>query len=447
MSTQQRNQTMEEAVINNFIAPSLWLDYTDKSTLIKTGTNLTSWRDKSNNNLVATTTGVAPIDDGTGIKFGGATNTNLVVSGLFNTGHEAFTIIVVRKPNADTPVPNIDVNYSANGYYTAVFDDHRRVESVTPNTTGVIIGGGSFKMGNFGKGSAYSNQTLIETSRFGNGQRTLGIDYRILTRKETGTLALTGDFIIGTNTPSGARARQTYSEILVFPRYLTDQEVMQVTRYLDRKYSVTTNERKHFANCQIHFIGDSLTVGWGSDTGQGYSLNYPNQTMAFIGSGHYRNVAVAGYVVSNLTTIVQAHTIPAYSNTYDKNVCNVWVGSNDLNTSTKTGVQIGQEIATLCQSLRNQGWKVSVTTILPRTAAGTVADYETRRIDLNNYLAGNFNTFADNFVDLRVDTLLNDPLAPNNTTIYDIDKVHLLAAGYNRVSSIAAPVIRSLLVN
>lgn len=443
MSTQQRNQTMEEAVINNFIAPSLWLDYTDKTTLIKTGTSVTSWKDKSNNNLVATTTGTAPIDDGTGIKFGSANDTNLVVTGLFNTGHENFTIITVRKPNADTPTPNIDVNYSTSNYYTAVFDNHRQIESFSPNTNGVLIGAGSTKMGNLGKATGI----LIETSRFGNGKRTLGIDYRILTRRENGSMGLTGDFIIGTNTPNGARARQTFSEILVFPRYLTDQEVMQVTRYLDKKYSVVSVGRKHYANSQIHFVGDSLTVGWGPDTGQGYSFNYPNQTMELLGSGFYNNTAVAGFTVPLITPIVNENSLTAYSNRFDKNVVNVWIGTNDLNTTSKTGAQVGAEILALCQTLRNQGWKVSVTTCLPRTAAGVPADFETRRTDLNNYLAANFATSADALVDLRTDAQISAAGASDNTTFFDPDKIHMTIAGYARVAAIVTPVLRTLLAS
>lgn len=446
MSTQQRNQTMEEALISTFMAPSLWLDYTDKSTLVKTGNSVTAWKDKTNNGRVASTTGTAPIDDGTGIKFGTANNTNLVVPGFFtNINHPGFTIILVRKPNADTPAPNIDVNYAATNYYTTVFDDYKRLESVTPNTIHTITGTGTFKMGNFGKDSSYSNQTLIETSRFGNGQRTFAIDYRIQTRKETGSLTISGDFILGTQNPNGFKARQTFSEVLVFPRFITDEELITIIRYLDRKYSITTTERKDFTNSQIHFIGDSLTVGWGDDTGMGYSLNYPNQTMALLGSGIYRNIAVGGFTVSQLTTLVQANTLTAYSNRYDKNVCNVWIGSNDIQTSNKTGAQMGQEIGVLCQLLRNQGWKVAVTTVLPRTASNTVPDNETRRVDLNNYLAANFSTFADGFVDLRTDPLLNDPLAPNNTAVYDVDKVHLKGAGYARVAAIATPVLRGFL--
>ena len=449
-----------EIFIKQIYNPTTWLDASDVSLITKDGSNLiSSVLDKSGNGNSYTPSNsstkplyVANAQNGLGgIQFGASSTTNLITPNFTSVEDENFTTITVRKPNTGIVTPNTEVDVANTGYYTSVLNDWKAVCSVSVGTIGAVADSAS--MGNISKDTTFTSPTTIITSRFGFGKRTLGVDYRILTRPETGTHTASGALTIGTQTPSGFALRGNILEELKFSRYLTDTELSTVLRYLDKKWNVITTEpslpeaRKHFLNSQVVFIGDSLTVGWGTNVGQGYIFNFPNQTMEMIGSGFYSNIGKAGAQTTLIQTNSDKYALPLYSTEYEANVAVVWAGFNDLFHTTHSATNVNNGITNLCNSLKAKGFKVAVVTITPTTSTSPAphANFETRRTDVNNYIIANYTNFADGLINLTSDALISGVSAPNDTTYFDPDKIHLNKAGYKRVANIAYPVIKTLL--
>ena len=166
-----------------------------------------------------------------------------------------------------------------------------------------------------------------------------------------------------------------------------------------------------------------------------------------IGSGFYSNIGKAGAQTTLIQTNSDKYALPLYSTEYEANVAVVWAGFNDLFHTTHSATNVNNGITNLCNSLKAKGFKVAVVTITPTTSTSPAphANFETRRTDVNNYIIANYTNFADGLINLTSDALISGVSAPNDTTYFDPDKIHLNKAGYKRVANIAYPVIKTLL--
>jgi lysophospholipase L1-like esterase len=357
------------------------------------------------------------------LRFGGDGSKNLSTPSFFGTGHSEVTIFIVKKPNV--AAPGVDVSHSSTGFYSST--NQNNWEMIEHRSDGV----GGF-MGNIGKGNG---QCFVETFRYGGGIRTLGIDYRILDRAQTGTLGLGGGLFLGSLAPSGFSGRIDIGEVIVYNRALSDAELVQVNDYLQQKWNNAATENKIFNNSLFTFLGDSRTVGWGNNTGQAYSLNYPNRLMSLVGSGFYRNFGVAGDQVAQISARATSSVIPIYSPTKGKNIVVIWGGTNDLQNTSTSGADIAIAYGNVSQTLRNAGFKTIICTEIDRASSGLRSDYNTRKDALNAYHLANWTNYADRIVNFANQPLLTNPGAATNTTYFDPDFLHIRDAGYQLISN------------
>jgi len=351
------------------------------------------------------------------LRFGDNGGQNLSTPSFLGTGHSEVTIFIVKKPNIATP--GVDVSHSAIGFFSST--NQNNWEIIESQSTGI----GNY-MGNIGKGNG---QCFVETFRYGGGIRTLGIDYRILDRAQTGTIGLNGGLFLGTLAPTGYQGHIDIGENIVYNRALSDAEMFQVIDYLQQNWNTAVAENKSYKNIFIGGLGDSRTVGYGAGNGQAYSLNYLNRLMSLVGSGNYRNFGVAGDKVSDMSARANSTIIPLYNSNKDKNIIIVWGGTNDLATTSTSGTDLAIAYGNVCQNLRNAGFQVIWGTEIDRGEAGLRSDFQTRRADFNSWILTNGLSRADRICNFANQPLLHNIGASANTGVFDPDRIHMIPFG------------------
>ena len=182
----------------------------------------------------------------------------------------------------------------------------------------------------------------------------------------------------------------------------------------------------------VVFDGNSMTDGL-------YST-YPTKVVATIGWLNV-NIGVSGQTTQGMLTRAAAYVDAEYDAVaHSLNVVVAWEGTNDLKLGA-TAQEAYDNLVTYCQGRRAVGFKVVILTLLPRQDSGLPVDYETSRVTVNTNIRANWSTFSDALADVDDDVRLQDP---TNTTYFNADKVHLVAAGDAVVAGIVAPVMESL---
>jgi len=113
----------------------------------------------------------------------------------------------------------------------------------------------------------------------------------------------------------------------------------------------------------------------------------------------------------------------------------LWVGVNDA--AALTAQEIYDNIAARCTTARAAGWKVVVCTEIDAVAAGWTAKYQA----LNALLLAGYTAFADGIADLGANSELQDH---TDTTYFNADGTHLIAAGEAVVRDTVYPVLASV---
>jgi len=112
------------------------------------------------------------------------------------------------------------------------------------------------------------------------------------------------------------------------------------------------------------------------------------------------------------------------------NVLVVVEGTNSLIASGAVRSTIQTTLQSYCTARQTAGWKVVVTTLLPRrVVAGNNQSFEADRVAFNTWLRSNYTTFADGLADPAAIASIGAPGAETNTTYYETDQTHLKDAG------------------
>ena len=172
--------------------------------------------------------------------------------------------------------------------------------------------------------------------------------------------------------------------------------------------------------------GDSLTDGNFSTTASSVAPKdtYPSQLQALRTEALVVNEGAYGNLVSDVAG--RAATIDAAFR--PGGTLLLFIGTNDLAAGT-TAATLRTSISTYVAARKAIGWKVFVATLLPRTATGAAAGFETQRQSFNGALRADFS-FADGLMDFGADPVIGVAGAQTNTTYFQSDQVHLVAAGY-----------------
>jgi lysophospholipase L1-like esterase len=208
---------------------------------------------------------------------------------------------------------------------------------------------------------------------------------------------------------------------------------LQSLRLFGNNNPATTKEAARKIVCD----GNSLTFGTG---GTPVNLSaYPFQMTGLLRYG--ANTVNLG--VPSATTAQRAAANDTLAQFSPGAVAVLWEGTNTLWFGGSAATAIA-DYAAWCAQVRAQGYKVVAVTVLPRTQAGVPPTFEADRQTVNSSIRANWASYADALADVGADALIGQPLASDNTTYYNADKVHMNATGYGVVASIVASAVSSL---
>lgn len=205
--------------------------------------------------------------------------------------------------------------------------------------------------------------------------------------------------------------------------------------------SITSTSVRAAAN-NIVCDGDSITAGTGTNT-----LPWPTQLATALGSTYLvRNVGVSGKQVSELTTDAATGVDPKFSEDFDRNLCVLFGGTNDIYfnaDASDAGSTTISNIAAYCAARQAVGWTVVVVTILPRggdfstsTLPATKAThFNARRAAVNTSVRANYLTYANALADVAINATIGDDGDDANTTYYQ-DNIHPTNAGATVIEGI-----------
>jgi hypothetical protein len=124
----------------------------------------------------------------------------------------------------------------------------------------------------------------------------------------------------------------------------------------------------------------------------------------------------------------------------DSNVCVVMGGAGDLRLGHSVEDTL-DELRSYALGRREAGFKVVALTLLPRSKPLT---FEADRLAFNALLRDQWTTFADGLADIAADERIGDPGDNLDRKYYLADALHVNAAGYAVMASVAAPVLNGL---
>lgn len=232
----------------------------------------------------------------------------------------------------------------------------------------------------------------------------------------------------------GWAINQGYTGIL---EYLSIYDIVLTARQIaDVGTSINAFDSKHAnpANL-IVFDGNSMT--------DPVTSIYPKNTVSLLGTQWATlNFGISGQTTAQMIADAVGQLDYCYETSYIKSVLVCWEGTNDLKLGANATTAYNN-LVTYCQARQAAGYKVVILTILPRSDAGTPADFNTSRATVNTNIRNNFATFADVVADVAANTNIGEDGDSENATYY-VDKVHMTAAGYNIVAGIVATAVNML---
>jgi lysophospholipase L1-like esterase len=220
-----------------------------------------------------------------------------------------------------------------------------------------------------------------------------------------------------------------------YARALSDGEVAALSGYLKAAYFGGLGN-------QISCNGDSLIFG--SNSSWQRAKDPPSQLVALLGPGWA--ATQNGVVARTTTNLLTQQTLEVERFRQEnraREICWLWAGTNDLYAAATPASALAN-IATYCRVRKDFGWKVVVTTCLPRNDAGVSGTFEADRQALNTLLRATWRGYADALCDVGADAAIGVAAAYNNATYYDPDKCHMTDAGYAVVAGLAQAAVLAL---
>lgn len=177
-------------------------------------------------------------------------------------------------------------------------------------------------------------------------------------------------------------------------------------------------------------VGDSITRGYGLG-----GASWPRQVIERLGCPvRFIPWGSDGKLLTGI-----ASPDASYNAAYARKLLVVGLGTTDLDAGTN-GTTLGGTLNTFCAARRTTGWQVIAINCLPRSGGSWSAGDETQRGNYNTYIATNWASFADAYIDAAGDSRLSNAASK---TWYE-DGTHPTAAGAAVLAEKVEKAIRSL---
>jgi acyl-CoA thioesterase-1 len=230
------------------------------------------------------------------------------------------------------------------------------------------------------------------------------------------------------NEADGFHTAADWYYLLAFPKVHTLEE-----RNLVRSWLYSNLALAPFLHC----IGDSLTSGVGAGTGE----DYPSQMEDLLNETvTLSNTGVGGITAATIASDT-LRNISQYTSALRRNVICIWAGTNDLLADT-SAADTYDELKTLWAAARTAGHRVVAATVIAR--GNFSGPQETARVALNALIKSD-PTLYDALADLAFLPQFDTQADCSNTTYYNADTIHLVAAGYAVVAQAFADQVNYLL--
>jgi lysophospholipase L1-like esterase len=191
----------------------------------------------------------------------------------------------------------------------------------------------------------------------------------------------------------------------------------------------------------IHFIGDSITAGFGVTNPWPTLVGAINGLVATVKNWGVNSLSARQISLSEQDRVApQCRSISGISP-----VAIVFAGTNDFigPNPTQTGVKVWGALQSEISTLKVAGCKVFVATMLSRSGTGTNSvsnDVNKNALDLQ--IAGNWKEAgATGLIDFANNPLLGADGASANTSYFQVDAIHPNQTGANLLASIATSVL------
>ncbi len=250
-------------------------------------------------------------------------------------------------------------------------------------------------------------------------------------------------FIVGYDSTYNSSLYGYVSQVVGIDRAVSDVEENRLMNWLTEQ---PIPEAFPVTDSLVSIVGDSIANGdqcpgwqtWAYSMLSDLSNTYPDLQLlnaARNGSG----------VPTTRGSDYSDYVLPWYSASRPKNILIVAVGTNDLAVGNNL-TDIMTRFYALLDAARTKGYKVAVSTILPRSDATALANnFEAARTTFNADLLANWASHADALANIAGISGMGAAGDSNNTTYYSPDKVHPIAAGHALMEPVYRAAVAGLL--
>lgn len=219
----------------------------------------------------------------------------------------------------------------------------------------------------------------------------------------------------------GALSPVLVSELILTTAAPSDADMDNLNTYL-RSRAGTLGDGNLVA-----LLGDSITIGVGAASGRPWHDYVTNRS-----ASEWRSYAYDGAFLHTVVPITAANLVTAGSG-YTEKVAVLYIGTNDINSGSRTGAQLFSDMDAYRTTLQASGWTVVGCTLpnLPNN------DTEAQAFNTALLASGDFDAVAD----LRADAALDDY---TDTTYFTDDGVHPKDAGHAAIGAVVQATLAAI---
>jgi lysophospholipase L1-like esterase len=251
------------------------------------------------------------------------------------------------------------------------------------------------------------------------------------------TVASVKDLLVGSLLNGATQYFSNYelAAMAIYPRVLTDAEVLQAHKYL--KAQVVLSGATVPDSRVLIYEGDSITYGTGAANTQGYPYLAASQMSR---GERGPNYGVFGSKFSDMNARLPAVLAMCDLAVADGRtpIVHFGIGSNDF-ALTVSAATLYNQVKAYAASCRAHGAKVIAATVLSRPDAS-----DALRNAYNPMLAAGVGVDFDGITNFGSNALIGADGAWSNATYFAGDQVHPTGAGYALMAPIAAAAVNAL---